>query len=62
MTLVHHRTQMTRLLLIFTIGLIVIRPDLGVIASINPAQEAAADTFCQVHGCGDLAPMDDIDA
>ena len=52
---------MTRLLLIVTIALVAIRPDLGLLATINPAQEAAADSFCQTHGCGDLAPMDSLD-
>lgn len=53
---------MTRLILIFTIGFIAIIPNHGTIATINPAQEAAADAYCQTHGCGDLAPMDFIDA
>lgn len=53
---------MTRLLLIGTIALMTFRPDLGMIATINPAQDAAADAWCLTHGCGDLAPMDDLDA
>ena len=52
---------MNRFLLILTIGLIAIRPDLKLIASINPAQEAAADAYCLTHGCGDQAPMDSLD-
>ena len=53
---------MTRLLLIVTVALVTIRPDLGLMASVNPAQDAAADAWCHAHGCGDLAPMDDLDA
>ena len=53
---------MSRLLLIVTVALMTFRPDLGIIASVNPAQEAAADAFCLTHGCGDLAPMDSLDS
>lgn len=52
---------MTRLLLILTVALVTVRPDLGLVATINPAQEAAADAYCQTHGCGDQAPMDSLD-
>ena len=33
---------------------------LPVFATVNPAQEAQADSWCLQHGCGDLPPMDDL--
>jgi len=33
---------------------------LPVFATVTPATDAAADAWCQQHGCGDLPPMDDL--
>lgn len=52
---------MSRLFLILVVSLIVIRPDLKVIATVNPSQEFASETYCQIHGCGDKEPMDYLD-
>ena len=53
---------MTRLLILLTVALTVLRPDLKLIATVNPAADAAADAWCLTHGCGDLEPMDALDA
>ncbi len=47
-------------MILFLVAMIAVRPDFGIVATINPAQEAAAESFCNVHGCGDQPPMDDI--
>jgi hypothetical protein len=50
----------TRAMILFLVAMVAIRPDFGTVATINPAQEAAAESFCNVYGCGDQPPMDYI--
>lgn len=50
----------TKAMILFLVAMIAVRPDFGMVATINPAQEAAAESFCNVYGCGDQPPMDDI--
>ena len=44
----------------FVLILALVAYRLPVFATVTPAADAAADAWCQQHGCGDLPPMDDL--
>lgn len=50
----------TKAMILFLVAMVAIRPDFKTVATINPAQEEAAEAFCIAHGCGDQPPMDYI--
>jgi hypothetical protein len=50
----------TKAMILFLVAMVAIRPDFKTVATINPAQEEAAESFCNVYGCGDQPPMDYI--